>query len=298
MFRKISFVGALCSSALILSACGGGGTSENGAGIPEGFATLTNITNTTDSELIGTGVKLDNAISTVEISGTLYHRSGAIRVTDNDGVVLYDPTGIYVDEDGTEYFYDGNRVQAIVEVVNSSYDYVTPYFVVYRDIAYIGDFDNSIWGVVGIGAEQSSMPTSGTASYSGDTYVDVYNSSTANEVFQTGTAQVNVDFAGAGDVDITLDNFSSVEFGTDTSTPNLVDQIVISDATISGIALNGGSISTTSGGIDSTSTYANGAFSHAGYFFGPVEGVGPDELGGTFLVYGDNGAIIGMYFAD
>ena len=193
----------------------------------------------------------------IDASGTLNHNSGAIALngilTDSNGV---DANGQLVDDNSTSSAIN----QGTLGNDNStgSYDYVQPFGQVQSGRG----FSVFTWGFIRMGTDISDMPSSGTATFTGETVGDT------NGVAGNGApATVSANF-GTG-----LLNAS-----TSHTIAGVTEMVILNGMTLTGNDLSGGTLAITNNGsaVDGTSFgYATG-----GEFYGyDLLNGGPDELG-------------------
>lgn len=269
-------------AALALGACSGSGNSGNSVNTNLIYETLTSTAAKT-STIGGVGIRANSADSTVEVvenNGSITHDTDALTLTDD----MYTLTG----PDGA-----GGTLSPNTTIDTSSYDYVTV-----ADQAYqTGGVDYYVTFVGGIITAAADMPTTGTATYTGEAAASVITATTGT-VLTNGTSTVAADF-GAGTVDVTLDSFTALDSTTGTPTVGPVDTIKMTGMTINGNRFAGGTLATESGGgaVDLTGT--NTTTQAAGAFFGyDNTNKVPDEVGGFLKSQGDSGIVIGGFVAD
>ena len=265
-FCQLAFV---CVSMSMLTACGGSST-ENAQQAPESYSPLEGRENTV-STLAGAGVyrsddETPSLVKLVSISGTRDNRVGESNLT--------------IDGEGYNFLSDG------FEDDLGGYEYVAT-----ANLESLSGKHFTYLGTVGIVTSSNDVPTQGTASYSGEANVLVYDflAPSANQ-FSTYDvdAAVNADFA-AGTVDTLL---------TGGDNP-YVNEITVSGMTISGNSFSGGTFQTSFDGVVYNFTGNDTTLASEGHFYGyDITNQIPDEVGGTIFADGDDGRIIAVYRAD
>lgn len=152
-------------------------------------------------------------------------------------------------------------------------------------------------GIAGVATDPSTMPSSGSATYSGRSKAALIADGAIHSL-NSGDATVEVDFAN-GEADVVMNNFTVDTILGSSAAP--IDEIHISNMAISGTSFSGGDITTFNGGaVVGDITGLTPTSNAAGEFFGPIDaGTGaPDEVGGTFLLTGFSGTLAGDFAAD
>lgn len=287
------------SSIMLLSACGGGGggASVQATDVPvqqrvvPSYQTLDSKAEATSS-LGGIALRSNGATGSLDVTqstGTITHNSGAI--------VLDDGTYSFSDSDGP----DANRVltdgrSTVVRGSRSftgTYEYVTVYEQTYVSGGVTFD-TNGIFGVV---TRPADIPTTGSATYTGEAAAQLVTSTEGFDL-SNGTSTVTADF-GSGTVDVTMTGFTATNLATGNAGPAPIDTITATGMQIAGNRFSGGTVSTTNGGATASPTGPNTTAVAQGAFFGyDTANSTPDEVGGIFLMQGDNGIITGGFIAD
>lgn len=289
MYFKVSL--AIMGSVFLVN-CGGGsadGGQTSGNSGPTGTSALIDAgdanhleiasTLAATSTLGGTHVRTDGTVA--NITGDFTHNTGAVRFSDGS-VILDDPDG------GTRLtgLQDGSASVSVFagSGLTSDFQFLTP--------ATISSPAGSGSAILGIVTEPASMPSTASASYVGQSSLNVATG--AGAFVMTGTALTEANFAG-GWVDVEMTSFSS------SSNPQPFDTLTINGMPISGSGFSGGSLSTSLDGStvnvlgSGSTTYA----SRGGFFgFDSVNGV-PAEVGGGFRADGSSGEVItGLFTGD
>lgn len=142
------------------------------------------------------------------------------------------------------------------------------------------------YSVVGVETRSGDMPSSGTASFEGRATVGQILSGGFADV--RGDARLDASFAGAGDVDVTVDNLPS---------GLAYDEVRLRNMTISGATFEGGTVTYRSGGSTVTPEGSGGSDATVGAFYG-ADGSAPLEAGGAWVTTGANGQIFGTFLTD
>ncbi|MEL6748914.1 MAG: transferrin-binding protein-like solute binding protein [Pseudomonadota bacterium] len=281
----------------LLTGCGGGGS---GVKPSTGGGTVTspsyeNMSSTADatSTLAGSGIRSNGtsgAIDLVNTSGSLKHDTGATTL--NDG------TYTLTDSDGfnaSNVMSDGSSTLTSdgTQGFSGTYEYVRAYNQTYIS----GGVTYDTTGIYGIATNASDMPTSGSATYTGEA-TGVVVTATQGFGLSSGTSTVNADF-GAGTVNVTLNGFTATDQATGNAATAPIDTISVNGMTISGNGFSGGTATTSNGGTTTSVTGANTTSNPQGHFFGyDSANSRPDEVGGNVLIQGDDGRVIGTFIAD
>lgn len=235
----------------------------------------------------------DNTV--IAVSGTYDHATGR-TVLDLGNYTLIDPDGFSdLDGDGLAELSDGT---VTVEVLPGygGFDYAT----FFGDGLYaVGGTDFLANGIFGIVTDPSDMPGSGIASYAGTSSAIVVDGPSGNVTEQTGTAGVSANFGvGTATVEMIFDDVAVDGVGN--PVPPALDSLSVSDMTIAGNRLAGGTI--LADYDDALASDPVGAVSNAvaeAVFFG-FERAGslPDEVGGVVLIEGSTGTVASGFITD
>jgi hypothetical protein len=278
-----------------LASCGGGGAVDGTVAPVDPFDPTYHTIQSTVSEtsaLTAAGFVLPAAgidavdILVPEVNGSVEHDNGSLLL--NDGVYAF--VGSYVlndplDPTGGGYFVDTNGAGfALFEFDGGGFDYVLRYLGNYQSAG----IDYVAAGVGGIATEAEYIPSSSTATYNGIALGAGASSSGAFELAD-GTVQAQVNF-GTGRVDLTANGF--------TASGSPVDEIRVTNATISGNVFSGGDIDLYLGAASANSILgSNETGTLRGGFYGwDATANVPDEVGGVLLQAGEDG-YVNLYFA-
>lgn len=292
MPKRVTF-GVLSIAILALSACN---TTSTDASNPltanaTGYETLASDAEVT-STLGGVALKFKENPDVVTLSsssGTLTHNTGTITIDDG--------TYELIDDDGfaaNGLLSDGLSVLIATPAqgFSSSYEYARVYNQGYLD----GTTPYSVVGVYGIVTSATDMPSSGSASYTGEAEGS-YTDGTTNYDLDNGTSSVEANFA-TGFVDVTMEGFDVVERDTGTAADVGFNGVNITGMSTSGNQFTGGTITTRSDGtlvqIIGTQTQETAI----GRFFGLDSSNNPDEVGGIGYLAGSDGSVSTIFLAD
>ena len=255
------------------------------------YETLTSTASST-SPLAGSAIRSNGTTGTLDVtttSGTLTHNTGATTVSDGT-YSLTDADGISggVLTDGSSTL-TSNGSQGFT----GTYEYVRAYNQTY--ISGGVTYDSN--GVNGIVTSSTDVPTTGSATYTGEARGVVVTGVQGFDL-NNGTSTVNADF-GSGTVNATMTGFSATNQATGAAATAPIDTISATGMTISGNGFSGGTITTSNGGVVTSVTGTNTTTAGQGHFFG-YDGTNarPDEVGGNILIQGDNGRVLGTFIAD
>jgi len=280
--RNHFFLGFL---AFALGACGGG--TDTGSSVVTGSGALVDVGGTSYPVLgrqisqVSTlgGTRVGNNGDVANVTGDFSHDTGATRFSDGtvtlNSTVGNDLTGL---NDGTTQVsvFGGSGLTTEMQ-------YLTPVTIT----APIGSGS----AILGLVTDPGDVPTTASATYAGQSSVNVASGGGAFEL--AGAATTVVDFL-ANDVDVTLNGFTS------SSNPAPFDTLNINNMTISGAGYSGGTLSTSLGGQSVDVVGPPASFDSRGSFFGfDSENNIPAEIGGGFRVDGTSGELIsGLYTGD
>ncbi|MGB0499000.1 MAG: hypothetical protein ACPGID_11730 [Rubricella sp.] len=290
--HRIARGSALVLGLTALAACGGGGGGGGGGGPvvpPPDYIELSDRAENAASTLAAFGIFTpDPGDPTIaSATGELQHESGTIEIT-IEGVTIND-----TDTDADGEWATGGISLTDLPQAGQSFDYAGFYIL-----------ESPSGGgpvIIGVPTEAADMPTSGSATYSGESFIQGATTfDGGSDLDSGGVASVAVDFSGAGSATITLDSFPGAD-----GLP--FDSIVISGVTISGGGLDFSSASLalltdTPSNIEDDVLGSGFILDGDGGFFGPVGpqtgGTGPDHVGGAFGAEGANGQVFGGFLAD
>ncbi len=139
--------------------------------------------------------------------------------------------------------------------------------------------------IVGVSTEVADMRTTGTAAYTGEFQAQLADASqNGNVVILDWDADIQVNFAGGGDVDLTFTGGGS----------DLIDAIQVNNATISGGTFSGGTLQTSNNGTVNNITGTNVDLD--GTFFGYNDSLQlPGDAGGALTSKDGDTDISGVF---
>lgn len=273
---------------LTLSACSGSSSAT-----PPVYHALSSTTGG-DSTLAGTAGRVDpntDAAGLQTTSGTVTHANGALSLTD-DQFTFTDADGPDADMD-VGYVNGTDRVTQIsTALISQTYDFVQPYQQTYTHGGKV--YRSS--GVFGVVTSAGDVPTSGTATYTGQGAVFVKDNLGIDQAERGSTSTTVAANFGSGSVDVTMSGINGSAGGTQD-----FDEITATGMTISGNSFTGGAIDVTNGGgsVLSNITGPGITTTGGGHFFGyDASASGPDEAAGTLVVDGLEGSVIAVFAAD
>ncbi len=268
------------ASFLALSACMG---TDSGVG---DYQTLASTSQTGSSDIGGNNVsKATGVIAVGRVTGSWNRATGVITI-DDGATVITDPSGNYTT---TGTITDGSSTLN-GNTSFGTYDYVTYYSGSYNN----GGTTYSATGQAGVVTATADVPTSGTANYSGDAVVSygVADGATIRTGALYGNSSAAVNF-GAGTVNASLTGLTPTSGNPD------LDQVELSNMSISGNQFGGGSMTTSLSGAPVDLVGANASTGIAGNFYGyDTSNHIPDQIGATAMKEGDSGAIIATFIGD
>jgi len=295
---------ACISLTLALSGCNETIADFAGQTPPGGTATATptaiqstpTLTDTGDTTSVLAGVAAyygKPTLAFMETSGTLTHKTGATTLRD-DNVTLNDADG--VGQTGNVKVLSDATSRLLINDTNfaGSYDYVRPYTTSYD----IGSTKEVIKGVYGISTTTAQMPTSGSASYTGDANVDV--AVVGAQYTMIGKSKVDANFA-TGKVDVVGNGFTAfvVGGGSTPTSASPVDEIKVTGMTVTGSRFSGGLATTSKNGAVVDIRGAGPKDQAAGVFYGYDDANAiPDEVGGIVNITGASGQVHMIFLAD
>lgn len=247
------------------------------------------------SDLAGSAVRTNGGnatLSVTSVTGTLKHDTGATTL--NDGTfTLTDPDGAQnnVLSDGS----GGTSTRGALGFTGT-YESVVDYRTTYTQG---GTTFDSI-GVGGVVTRTQDMPSSGTATYTGEA-VGTLVTGTQGFDLRSGTSTVTARFGSgtSGTVDVTMNGFTVRDQASGATNNAPLDTVAVNGMTISGNGFSGGTLETSLNGSPVNVTGTNTSHLAQGNFFGFETGPSePDEVGGSLLVRGDSGRVVTTFIAD
>ena len=239
----------------LLAGYGGGGTTT-----APSYEALSSTASST-STLAGSAIRSNGTTGTLDVttaSGTLMHDTGATTVSDGT-YILADADGISggVLTDGSSTLISNGS-----QGFNVTYEYVQAYNQTYTSGGVTYD-SNGVYGIV---TTASDVPSSGTATYTGEARGVVVTGAQGFDL-NNGTSIVNANF-GAGTVDVTMNGFSATSQAIGAAATAPIDTISATGMTISGNGFSGGTMTTANGGAVISVTGPNTSVAGQGHFFG------------------------------
>lgn len=217
-------------------------------------------------------------------SGTYAHASGATTVSDGT-YSLSDPNGL----DGSGVLTDG----ASIAQLSGNLDFVRSISQTYTT----GGISYDVQGVIGLQTTASDMPSSDSATYNGSASA-IVTTNTVGFDLNNGSSVVTANFAN-GRVNVTLDTFETTSQTTGLTATGPFDEIRITDMAISGNTFNLGDVTLLRDGSEVDVLGSGRQTETSGGFFGITpDGVQPDEVGGVFLLEGNDAEVVGIFTAD
>lgn len=151
-----------------------------------------------------------------------------------------------------------------------------------RDIA----ISSGSVAIIGASTATADVRQSGSAAYTGDFRGQLVNGASVTATTLTWDADVQINFAGDGDVDMTFTGGGS----------DLIDTIRVLNAQISGNTFSGGTIRTSNNGTQNNIT-GTGVDMHGAFFGYNTTLQLPDEIGGAIVSTDANSDISGVFIA-
>ncbi len=266
-------------------------TSTSGTNLSPDYERLASTANET-STLGGVALRLQpipTATTLTTSSGTLDHASGATTI--NDGAyTLVDPDGFSAGgllTDGVSTLFS-----TPAQGFSGNYDYAR----VYSHAYFINTVPFVTTGVYGVVTRPQDMPTTGSATLTGEAQASYFNSTT-NFDLSKGTSKIEANFAN-GTVDVTTDQFDITNRETGVSANVGFNGIKITGMKIFGNQFSGGTITTQQNGRDVEIITDRAQESALGRFFGLTNSGQPDEAGGIGYLRGDDGSLTTIFLAD
>ena len=223
-------------------------------------------------------------------SGETTLTDGRVSITDSNGISLYqeledddntlsDRTIAYVNTSGGTYLRNSYNAMATVRIFDQ-YEVGS------------GTVTQESLGVVGIATASADLPTSGTATHNGEAWLSY--SSGADYFAATGDVAATTNF-GSDKMELRITDIDDGAGNADVP----LDTLIFSDIDVSGNSFSGSAYSASLGGSAYEPTGAGSTATIDGTFYGYDSHISsPDEMGGTFMVTGSDGEIIGLFGAD
>lgn len=277
---------------------GGGGTvivgGATGGGNNETYELLSSTANKT-SYLTGVAELSNNnnaGLKLATIIGELKHKSGALSLNNGD-YTLNDTDG----PNSGGSLTDGNSSLTFKNNFKGEYKYTKTYQQTFKSGANIVN----VSGILGISTGEADIKRSQNAIFKGEVEA-VLTTSTKGLDLYSDKLVLNADFS-TSKVDISIDNFKAKDqiTGQDVDAP--LYRLGITDMKISGNGFSGGTLKTFKapasshgGTVPNKLVGTNESISVAGKFFGWLDNsTQPQEVGGQFLIQGDDGSLSGTF---
>lgn len=267
-----------------------GGCQTTGGGSPSTSYEAFNSTAQKTSTLSGV-VQQSNgttgAKKLLSVSGSLTHNT--------DGTTVDDGSYKLVDSDGADskmVISDGTSTLQYKGNFTGDYKYARTFQQSYA----VDGVSYDTTGIIGIATRAENMPKSSVATYTGEAEAVVIIENAGFDL-KSGTSSVSADF-GTGKVSVTLNGFTGADLQQNQNGTIPIDEIKITDMTISGNGFSGGTVTTLKSGNVVDVIGSNVSQTSQGSFFALNEdGAAPAEVGGLVLMQGDTGLISGTYLA-
>jgi len=256
-----------------LPACGGSAT-------PTVYQAFDGI-NVSTSAISGNAIKNGQVVT---LSGSYQHDTGATQVADGTYTLL-DPNGF----DANDTLTDGTSTLRVDdEDFTGTYDFARPYSQT--------NAGGDVLGIVGLATASRDLPSSVTATFTGEA-VGVYATNAQGIDLTDGTSHIVANF-GTDEVTVTLSDFTMIDQMSGATIAGPLDEIRITDMTISGNGFQDGFASIRLNGVIVDVLGDNVQRSASGSFFGiGADGSQPAEVGGAVRLQGDDGEINSLFIA-
>lgn len=276
----------LSSSAAILIASGSapGGSGSNAA------YELFNSTADKTSSFAGVAQQNNDnngVIRLVKPAGSLQHKSGNIVIDDGD-YSLKDSDGA----DDNNIVTDGKATLVYKGNFSDSYKYATTFQEAYTK----NKIKYDVVGIIGIATKGTDMPKTKTATYKGEAEALVITKTSGFDLSK-GKSTLTANFA-TSKISATLNGFTAVNQSTGKAGSAPIDEIKITDMSITNNQFKGGTVTTRKAGAAVNVVGGNASDDSQGNFYGlNAAGDAPAEVGGRVLIQGDDGIVSGLYLA-
>lgn len=245
----------------------------------------------------GKGIKIThpspNQLSIVDGTGSQNRTTRSITVA-TDGYSMTDPDG--ADNNDQALGSNNDLVTLRLDEFSGSYDYAMP--AIYEPSS---NLNVEYHGFLGVTTAASDMPTSGTASYTGEAILnvdDISGSLGSDYYMKNGTARLDVDFAGSGTVDLTMDGFTTTA-GFNNVVTGPFDKYEVMGMSISGSEFSGGTTTLYQNGNVVTPLGISNTSDSQGTFYAYDSGINaPDEAAGVVLSVGSDAQVFGGFMVD
>ena len=285
----IKFTKSLSTLTALSCLCACGGSNGGGTNTVT-YETLGAASNAT-SDLGGVARQSNSAtgvLTLVDTTGSLAHTSGALTI--NEGAFTFmDADGLTangVGRDGTAAY------QTNTDLLTGTYAFAT----VYNLSSVQNGVATDSLGLIGVITDPNDLGT-GSATYTGSAAAILVTDMDGFDL-RDGTSTLVVDLQ-AGTVDATLRNFSVTNQSEGAMASVGFDTIALENMAVSDNRFEGDTIRLLSNTTDIAAVGANADASARGAFFGYDPSLNSaDEVGGLFLMEGDNGLLTGAFLAD
>ena len=266
-------------------------TSTSGNNLSSDYERLASTANAT-STLGGVALKLRPIPTATQLStssGTLDHATGATTI--NDGTyTLVDPDGFT--ENGLLTDGVSTLFSTPAQGFTGNYDFAR----VYSHAYFINTVPFVATGVYGVVTRPEDMPTTGSATYTGEAQASYFNT-TSNFDLNNGRSEIDANFVD-GTVNVTTDGFEITNRATGVSANIGFNGIKITGMDVFGNQFSGGTIETELNGRTVEIITDRAQESALGRFFGLTNSGQPDEAGGIGYLRGEDGSLTTIFLAD
>lgn len=280
---------ALLTTALLSACVTGDGDGE--AVLAPSYETFSSTSNAT-STLGGVALKLREDPDQVTLSassGSYQHSSGA--------TVLNDGTYELVDADGFAFdslLTDG--ISVLISTPSQGFSNNYSYARVYTQGYLVAATPYSTTGVFGIVTSASDIPSSGSATYTGEAAGGYSNTTDAYDL-EGGASTITANF-GTQTVNVAMTGFTAVNKSSGSSEDVGFNQVRITGMRIDRNQFEGGTIATLANGTEVQIVGTVSQQEALGRFFGLDSTNAPDEAGGIAYLAGENGSVTTIFLAD
>ena len=210
---------------------------------------------------------------------------------DSDGLKAYFDT----DDDGTIDLY----LLPTDNFDSSKYEYVTRYYINPDEDSSTSVSDYDTMGVIGVVTNSDDVPTSGTATYTGDAEGGYLTTGASSATAITGDMTASADF-GNDTVNVTVSNITTSDGSDELFDTVSATDLALSDGARQGFyagassditySKDGSEVDITDFTGDNSERYASGSF----YGLDSSDG-NPAEIGGVITETGDDGEVAIIY---
>lgn len=234
-----------------------------------------------------------NQVSIVSGSGSQNRTTRSITVQ-TDGHSMTDPDGADSQDQATNSA--GDLVTFRMDEFSGNYDYVMP--AIFEPSS---NLNVEYHGFLGVTTAVSDIPTSGTASYTGEALLNIDDTSGnlgRDYYLENGTAQLDVDFSGNGSADLTMSGFTATSgFNNVVTAP--FDTYKVTGMGISGSEFSGGTTQLLANGTVVTPIGNISSQGAEGVFYAYDNNLSaPDEAAGVVVLIGADAQVFGGFMVD